>query len=88
MDKYRKFSSCENCCKTGRKDDICDTCLNIKNYEYFIDEANKGRCAQKCNQDYEFIRYDKKMCTSSCKGVSNCKSYSSYVNDNNTNNGD
>ena len=86
MDKYSKFSSCEYCCKTGEKDDICDTCLNINNYEYFIDEANSGRCAPKCNQDYSYIRYDKKICTSSCKGDANCKSFSSYVNNNNPDN--
>ena len=83
MDKYSKFSSCEYCCKTGETDDICDTCLNIYNYQYFIDEANNGRCAPNCNQDYGFIRYDKKICTSSCKGDSNCKNYTSYVNENN-----
>ena len=81
MCNYHKFSSCEYCCKTGKKDDICDTCLNINNYEYFIDEANNGRCEQKCYKDYGFIRYDNKICTSSCNETSNCKSFDSYIKD-------
>ena len=44
----------------AEKDDICNTCLNINNYQYFVDEANNGRCEQSCNKDYGFIKYDKK----------------------------
>ena len=56
----KKFSSCEYCCKAESKDDICDICLNNYNYEYYIDEENRGRCEQNCNEYFKFIRYDKK----------------------------
>ena len=80
IEKYKKFASCQYCCKTQRKDDICDICFNDYNYEYYINEENKGRCEQKCNEKYGFIRYDKKICTSSCNDTSNCNTFNSYLN--------
>lgn len=80
IEKYKKFSSCEYCCKVKSNDDeICDICLNEYKYQYYIDEENKGRCQQKCNENYGFIRYDGKICTSSCNGTQDCCSFNSYL---------
>ena len=80
IEKYKKFASCEYCCKTQSKDDICNICFNNYNYEYYVDEENRGRCAQKCSENYGFIRYDKKICVSSCNDTSNCNTFNSYLN--------
>ena len=70
IEKYKKFSSCEYCCKTRGEDYMCNTCFN-ENYKYYVGEPNNGRCVQKCPAGYPFINYDKGTCTSSCNDA-NC----------------
>jgi hypothetical protein len=70
MEEYKKFSSCEYCCKTMEEDYTCNICFN-ENYKYFVGEPNNGRCVQKCPAGYPFINYDKGACTSSCNDA-NC----------------
>ena len=79
MEDYKKFSTCDYCCITNKTDYICDVCLNVEKYEYFVDEPNNGRCEQKCSGNYRFIKTDKKVCTNSCTGVPNCNTFSTYL---------
>ena len=80
MEKYHKFSSCDYCCKTNKKDYICDVCLNNEGNEYFVDEPNNGRCSNKCEGNYPYIKPDLKTCTDSCTGVPNCITFKNYLN--------
>ena len=83
MEKYKKFVSCEYCCKTGENSDICNNCRNQNNYGFYVDEPNNGRCAQNCSGEYRFVDYNKRKCISSCNGNENCCSYNNYIlNDN------
>jgi hypothetical protein len=70
MEDYKKFSSCEYCCKTKEEDYMCNTCFN-ENYKYYVGETNNGRCVTKCPAGYPFINYDKGTCTSSFNSA-NC----------------
>ena len=78
--KNNKYSSCEYCCKTNKQNDICDFCLNEKKYIYFSEEPNKGRCVQKCEGNYRFIKYNKNICTNTCEGETGCDSFINYLN--------
>jgi hypothetical protein len=80
MEEYHKFSSCDYCCKTNKSDYICDVCLNVEGYEYFVDEPNNGRCDKKCEGNFAFIKKDEKICTNSCTGVPNCITFKNYLN--------
>ena len=86
MEQYKKFVSCEYCCKTGENSDICTNCINKDNYGFYVDEPNNGRCSQNCSGEYRFIDYNKRNCISSCNGNENCCSYSNYLLNNNLNN--
>ena len=79
MEEYHKFSSCDYCCKTNKSDYICDVCLNIEGYEYFVDEPNNGRCEKKCEGEFAYIKKDQKACTDSCTGVPNCITFKNYL---------
>ena len=52
MEEYKKFVSCEYCCKTRENSDICTNCINKENYGFYVDEPNNGRCAQNCSGEY------------------------------------
>ena len=82
MEDYKKFSSCDYCCKIGEagvEDYICNTCFN-KKYQFYVGEPNNGRCVQECSGEYQFIKYDKGICTSSCNDDENCISFNNYTN--------
>ena len=80
VEEYRKFVSCEFCCKTQANNFKCDVCLNKEKYEYFVDEPNNGRCVKKCEGNYKYIQTDEKTCLDSCKGVPNCITFNNYIN--------
>ena len=79
LENSKKFISCQYCCKTKKKNNNCDFCLNEKKYIYFTDDPNNGKCTNKCEGEYPFIKYNENLCTNDCKEKEGCEHFINYM---------
>ena len=79
IEDEKKLYSCEYCCITKKNSSICNFCIKEKKYKYFLDELNKGRCVQKCEGEYKFIKYKENLCTNTCEGETQCQSFENFM---------